>query len=466
MTALPSFRSGRATGLRNLLCGAAVALALGVPGVAEATSLNEALAQAYAGNPQLRSQRAFLRSVDESVPQALSNWRPTISASGNVTDTRNENDQATFFTEETNTTQTAVVSVTQPIFRGGRTIAQTRAAEARVDAERARLHAVEQTVLLSAATAYLDVVRDQAVVELNINNEQVLQRQLEATQDRFRVGEITRTDVSQAEARLAGATASRIRSEGNLQASRAAYRSVIGDAPNGLDAPAPDSFPALPETLDTLLTNAEEGNPNVRAALSSSRAADRTVAVNQGALLPTLSVQGSISKTWNPTFGGDNTEQYQAIAQVSVPLYQSGAAYSRIREAKQLRAQSREEVERQRRLAEETATRAWETLTAARASIQSINKQIEAAEIALEGVSREAEVGSRTVLDVLDAEQELLDARVSLVRARRDETVAVFQVLAAKGGLTADNLGLDVQYYDPERNYRRVRGQWFGADVD
>jgi outer membrane protein len=305
------------------------------------------------------------------------------------------------------------------------------------------------------------VVRDQAVVELNVNNEQVLARQLEAARDRFEVGEITRTDVHQAEARLSGATADRIKAEGDLQASRAAYVKVIGEAPGGLEETAPPTdFPAgLPQAL----TIALDENPSVISAEFNQAAARDNVDQVRGELLPSVDLSGSAARAFEASSETSRSDSYTGKVTLTVPLYQSGSVYSRLRQARQELASKRNLVGEAKRDAEEQVTRAWETLQSTKARIRSYDAQITAAEVALEGVQREAAVGSRTVLDVLDAEQELLDAKVNLVRAKRDELVASFDLKSALGRLTATALGLEVDVYDPAAHYGEVRGKWTGG---
>ena len=423
-------------------------------------TLEEALAAAYADNPALEAARAALRATDERVPQALSAWRPTVEMSGTAASQAFQTNSRGADRRQHRDPRSLSFSVTQRLFRGGRTWAATREAEDSVLAQRARLTATEQNVLLSAVRAYVDVVRDQAVLAFNRNNEQVLTRQLEATQDRFRVGEVTRTDVSQAESRLAQATADRIEAQGDLVTSRAVYRNVIGRAPGNLEGPrAPMDLPVSEaQAMEQSLTH----DPDVRAAEYDTRAAAHNVDEVRGELLPSLSLGGSANVSLD--FGGENTrtESYQATLSLDVPLYQRGSVHSRLRQAKQLAGQSRLLVDQARRDAIEAVSEAWEDLETARAQITAFEAAIQAAAVALEGVQREAEVGSRTVLDVLDAEQELLDARVDLVRAQRDEIVAAYQLKASVGGLTARDLRLPVTLYDPVVHYDEVRGKWIG----
>lgn len=425
---------------------------------ASAQTLQEALSQAYSGNPQLEAERAALRATDEQVPQALSNFRPTVEATGSAGlargETRAQGREADFNSQP----RSLGVAATQPIYRGGRSTAQLSRAENSVRAARARLAVVEQQVLLAAATAYLDVVRDQAVLELRANAETVLRRQLDATRDRFTVGEVTRTDVSLAESRVAGATAQRIQAEGNLASSRAVYARIVGSPPGRLVQPQPGF--ALPTSIDETVEAARSENPSVVAARFVEAASRDAVEQTRGEGRPQVSLRAGLDRSYDPSPTVDRQDRASVTAQVSIPLYQAGAVTSRIREAEQIAGQRRIEIDQARTQATETAIRAWQALVTSRAAIVARQAQVRAAEIALEGVRQEATVGARTTIDVLDAEQELLDARVNVVQAQRDELVSAFQVLSAVGQLGARQLQLPVQPYDVEFNYRSVRDRW------
>jgi outer membrane protein len=428
---------------------------------AAAQSLQEALALAYANNPTLQAARAQLRSVDENVPQALSGWRPTVQVTAGVGQTTSSSSvgdvRSRWASRDTAQYQGAV---TQPLYRGGRTVANTRRAENLVLAQRARLLATEQQVLQEVVNAYVAVIRDSEEVRLNINNEQVLARQLQATNERFRVGEITRTDVAQAESRLAGARATRADAEGRLQTSRAAFTRLVGQPPARLVAPQP---------LRPAAVNAREAaelagrnNPNVVAALFDEAASRDQIDVQFADLLPQVSVTGATFRNDNQQTADSRTNGTQVTANLTVPLFQGGAEHARVRQARQDAQRFRQVVEDQRRTSGAQATQAWETLNAARAQIDSVRAQIRAAEIALDGVQREAIVGSRTTLDVLNAEQELLNARVSLVRALANVITASYSLAGSVGRLTARDLNLPVQIYDMEAYYREVRNRWVG----
>jgi outer membrane protein len=431
-------------------------------------TLQEALALAYANNPTLQAARAQLRAVDENVPQALAGWRPTVQVTGSVGQTTAStvgapqpgNNPRTRQPWRSRDPASYQAGVSQPLYRGGRTVAATRRAENQVLAQRARLLATEQQVMLDTVNAYVAVIRDQEEVRLNTNNEQVLTRQLQATNERFRVGEITRTDVAQAESRLAGARAARADAEGRLQTSRATFTRLVGQPPQRLTPPQPLRPPA--QTARAAAELASQNNPNVVAALFDEAAARDQIDVQFAALLPQVSLNASTFRNDNQQTDGLRQNATSVTANLTVPLFQGGAEHAAVRQARQQAQQARQVVEDQRRIAAQQATQAFETLMAARAQVESVRAQIRAAEIALDGVQREAVVGSRTTLDVLNAEQELLNARVSLVRALANVVSASHSVASAVGRLTARDLNLPVQIYDMEAYYREVRNRWVG----
>jgi TolC family type I secretion outer membrane protein len=451
--------------MRGTLLAAVAACAL-IPASAGAMTLSEALSAAYNNNPTLLAERAQLRATDEQVPQALSGWRPTVQATGSIgggwSDTNS--DDVLGGGSRSSVPRSVGLSVSQPVYQGGRTVAATARAENLVQAERARMVAIEQQVFTDAITAFMDVVQNQAVLDLSVNNEQVLRRQLEASNDRFRVGEITRTDVAQSESRLALAISDRIQAENNLEASRAAFERVVGEPPGRLDAPA--DRVALPSNRQEALTLSAQNNPTVVSALFTEAAAREAVRQVRGELLPDLRIVGNVQRNEDQSISGRISNSASVTAQITVPLYEAGSVYSRTREAQQTVAQRRSQVDDARRVAVQQGTTAWETLQSNRARVESLRSSIRAAQIALEGVQQEAAVGSRTVLDILNAEQELFNARVNLVRAQRDQLVSEFQLAAATGRLTAPDLNLPVQLYDVDKHYQAVRNKWIGFDAD
>jgi outer membrane protein/adhesin transport system outer membrane protein len=463
-----------------------------------AQSMTEALASAYATNPALASDIANLKSVNEGVAQALSNYRPTVSASASIssqyTNTtsdfqgvptglagilqgehgRKGNPVSGGGTEgnwhEVNPA-TLGITVNQNIYTGGQIEALVKQAENTVQATRAVVQTTEQTVLVDAATAYADVVQAQAALDVNRTNESQLARQLQATQDRFNVGEVTRTEVSQAEAALAGGTAGRIQAEGTLRATRATFEQVIGQQPGTLDTPAVPG--GLPPSLQAAIQKAQANNPGIVAAVFSERAAADNIDLQYGALLPQLSLQARIERQYNTishpsSSSGTQTriDSASIVAQLTVPLYSGGNTESKVRQARYTQGQRRIQIETQRRSAIQGAVTAWEQLVTARAAIKSFQAQVKAEQLAVEGLQQEAAVGSATVLDVLTEQQNLLNASLSLVQSRRNEVVAGYQLLNSVGTLTARDLGLPVKIYDPEPDYQTTRARWFGTSVD
>ncbi len=439
---------------------AVVATGLLTVSTASAQTLEEALVTAYQNNPTLQSQRASLRATDETVSQALSGWRPTVTLSGDAGLTHSDGNS----TGSSDTKpRSASVRLSQPLYRGGRTVNGVAQAEANVEAARQVLRQTEQGVLQSTVRAYMDVLRDEAVVDLNQANLDRLRRQLDATRDRFEVGELTRTDVAQAEARVSGAISSLVAAQGVLESSRATFRRVVGLEPVNLSrVPA---LGALPEDVEEARRIGLEENPLVRQAIRSEEASRAAVEVANGVILPSVKLTSALSRGYDTSSFNDRLDSASVTATVTVPLYQSGSEYSAVRQAKQTNSQRRIDIETQRRAVVESVTQAWAALNSATEQIRANVDQVRAAEVALDGVQQEAEVGVRTVLDVLDAEQELLNAQVALVRSERDEFVAGFDLRVALGRLSVEQLGLPVATYDPTANYKAVRNKLYGRAI-
>jgi TolC family type I secretion outer membrane protein len=439
-----------------------------LPIFAQAETIEEALASAYASNPQLEAQRAAQRATDENVPQALSGWRPTVTINSSYA-SQNQKEKLLNSTYTIDSKPlSATVVATQNIFTFGRIEGAIDRAEASVLAGRAVLNATEQTVLLAAATAYLDTVQAQSVVDLTRNNVEVLTRQLEATRDRFRVGEITRTDVAQAEAALAAAKSELIGAEAALANAKAAYERQVGHAPEKVAQPK--TLPTVPPTFEEARATALSRSPSLQASRRAEEASRAGIEVARSALLPSLVAQGSYAYNEAGTLIGSSAQTAkirtgQVGIQLQVPLNTSGLGYSQVRQAKHTNSQDRINIATAERQVIEATVDSWEGLRAARGQIQSGEENVRSNEIALDGVRQEAAVGSRTTLDVLNAEQALLNARVGLVRAQRNAAVASFQVLNAIGKLTPVDLGLSATPYDPTINYNKVRDSWFGADT-
>ncbi len=416
-----------------------------------------AMAEAYRSNPSLNSERAGLRATDELVPQALSAWRPTVGATGQLEST---------YTSTTPGSSRGLsgadvgLTVNQTLFSGFQRSNNTKQAEASVRSGRASLANTEQQVLLQAVTAYMDVLQYSAIVKLRQQNIDVLDEQLRAARNRFEVGEVTRTDVSQAEARLRGSVSDYNFAESQLMSAKATYRQIVGHEPTNL-APAKPSG-KVPKTLDAALDLGHRRHPSIIAATYGEEAAAYAVKVAEGALLPSVSVQGKVGYSINPSYGVDSATSASALLQLNVPIYQGGTEYASVRRAKEQRDQALLEIDVARQQVRADILSSWGVLEAATASIDSARSQVEATNVALTGVREEANVGQRTTLDVLNAEQELFDARVNLVVAERDQVVASYSLLAAIGELNAQALGLAVDVYHPELHYEQVRDKWTG----
>ena len=439
---------------------------------AGAETLESALIQAYQNNPTLNSQRAAVRAIDENVPQALSGYRPrvTVTASGGeqsistVTKVTTTTPNSYSTQSGYNSPATTGVTATQTLFNGFQTANKTRQAEAQVQAARETLRVTEQQVLLNAATAYMNLLRDTAIFDLQKRNVEVLQEQLRQVRDRFNVGEVTRTDVAQSESSLASGRSQVLTAESNYKTSGAVYRQVIGTNPGKLVAATPvDRF--SPRDLAGAVGVATTSHPSVTTAQYNIDVAQLQVKVAEGALLPTLSLQGNYTKNWLATSSLNTMESYNAsvLGQLSVPLYQGGAEYSLIRQAKETLGQRRIDFDTARDQARQVVVQAWGQLEAAKGNIEATQAQVQASEIALNGVREEARVGQRTTLDVLNAQQALVNARVSLVTAQRDRVVASYTLLSGVGRLTPTVLGLRVPVYEAETHYEQVRDSWAGG---
>jgi outer membrane protein len=432
-------------------------------GPLSAQSLTEALVEAYQTNPQLLAQRALLRATDEQVPQALANWRPTVTFTGEIGWDIATQPQAPLPTIYAHSkTSTLDLNVNQQLYSGGRTVAQTRMAINNVEAARAQTLAVETMVFQAVAQAYLDVVRDQLLVEVNRNNEMVLRKEYEATQERFHIGELTGTDVAQAQSALDQATAQRVAAEGQLEVSRANYTRAVGHPPGRLTLPR--ERPALPATREDALRLAASDNPNVISAGFTELAARANIDVVRGQLLPQVSITGDLNRSVSGSNAAANSIETMGSATLNgtVPLYEGGAIYSQTRQAQQTVGQRRSQVDDARRAAVQSATQAWAALTAARASVGSYAASVRAAQIALAGIQEESLIGTRTVLDVLVANQQLFTTQSQLVTAEHDAALAEFNIAAAVGRLVAPELKLPVPLYDMGRHYREVKDKWIG----
>jgi len=430
---------------------------------ASADTLREALVSSYQTNPTLTAQRQSLEATDATVAIARAAGRPQVS--GTVGLNRVITQQGLLINGGKGPTVTASVNLSYPLFNGGAVRNSVRAAQTRVEAGRATVQAVEGDVFTQAVTAYMDVIRDRAIVELNQNNVKVLQTNLQATQDRFQIGDLTRTDVAQSEARLQLGRSQLATAEGQLAGSEATYRQVIGHAPGVLAPPPP--LPPLPTTADEAVRIALANNPDLVATARQAIAAGYDVNVARASRLPNLSAVAG--ETYANNLGGNNSQYFIPNTgnattiglSANVPIFQGGLPAARIRQAQAQQGQALEQVVGTERAVVQAARAAFASYDAAQRAIQAETVAVQADQLALEGNRAEQSVGTRTIIEVLNAEQELLNSQVALVSAKRDAYVAGFQLLNAMGQAQAQNLGLDGgPLYDPLGNYRRVASNW------
>jgi outer membrane protein len=429
----------------------------------QAETMLGALAKAYAANPSLNAQRATLRATDENMPQALSGYRPTVNASGSTALTRTETRIPGQETTKTLYPSSLGLQIDQNIFDGNRTRNSVRAAESQILSGREQLRNTEQGILLNSVASYMDVLRDTAVLNLQRNNVEVLEEQLRQTQDRFSVGEVTRTDVAQSEAQLASSRAQESLAEANLRTSISIYRQYIGETPRKL-GPGVPAERHLPKSLEQAIRVGLAEHPAIIAALHGVDVAEFQVKVVESALYPQLGVSAGVSRNWDASGTAKSVVTSGTIVgQLRIPIYEGGLVYSQTRQAKEQAGQQRLQVDITRDQVQQAVVSAWANLEASKQRITAAQAAVAANEIALSGTREEAKVGQRTTLDVLNAQQTLLSSRVSLVTAQRDRIVASYEVLNAIGRLSAETLGLKVARYDSKRHFEQVKGKWIGT---
>lgn len=444
--------------LKRILSGISLS-ALFLSGAVYAETLEEALTYTYVANPEILSQRAYLHSVEEKITQSQSGYKPVIKGGAFYGYEYERTKTSPIFAERESKPVTFGISAVQPIFSGFATSASVKAARALYEAESANLRTIEQNTLTNAVVAYTDVIRALAVLKLNQNNETVLQRQLEYTQDRFRVGELTKTDVAQAEARHAGAVAAKISAEGDLKVAYAAYRKVIGKLPDKIYEP---EVPAakLPPTLEDAIDIALKNNPAVLAAEKQAQSAQSSIEAAEAGHYPSLELQAAYTNMragahGTADIGGVTVETGRARDEdttvklvLDVPFYTAGSTSSKVRETKYTAGQARININTVKRAVTRATTQSWENYQSILASLTSLEEQVRASALALEGVRYEEQAGERTILDVLNAEQELLDARVSAVTAKKNLIDAAYQLISSMGMMTPSGLGLDIARYN------------------
>lgn len=450
---------------RKTAAAAALSTALSVlPHAVSAETIYGAMEKAYQNNPDLNAVRAGLRATDEGVPIAKAGYRPRISATATGSLIREESELGLAgggsATEDFHT-GSAGITITQQIFDGFQTLNNVRAAEANVFSSRETLKANEISILLAAAQSYANIARDQRIVSIRRQNLSFLREQLNAANARLEVGEGTRTDVSQAEAELASAQALLVNAVAQLKQSEAVYVQIVGDAPTRIKQPSPASK-ALPKSLDQAVATGLREHPTIAAAQYNVDAAGYGVKSAEGTMLPGVVVQGALERSTGNSPGSLDGNTASITARLEIPLYQGGAEYGQIRQAKERLGQQRILVDSARLEVQQTIVSAHAELEAALANITANRSQVSAANMALEGVIEERKVGQRTTLDVLDAQQSVLVAEESLVASQRNAVVASYSLLASMGRLTIKSQGLQVAEYRAEEHYEAVKDKWFG----
>ncbi|MFD1104297.1 TolC family outer membrane protein [Sphingobium olei] len=442
----------------------------------QAETLQGALAKAYASNPTLTGARAGQRATDEGVAIQKASGRPALDVSGSYTESILK---PTISFTSPQRTLNAQTQLSVPIYQGGAVRNGVKAAKTRVEAGQAQLRGTEMSVFSQTVAAYMDVIRDTAIVSLNLANVNVLEVNLQATNDRFEVGDLTRTDVAQSQSRLALARSDLQTAQANLITSRENYIALVGEAPDNLEPPP--QLPGLPENPDAAVQVALRDNPDIMAANKVREARAYDVKAAKASVLPTVSAftqagytnylhslnSSAQDSNGNVVEGPQINKQAAAGVQINIPLYQGGRPAAQVRQSQALESQAIEQaIETERGVIAQTRA-SYASWQASLETIKSAENAVSASGLSLEGVRAENSVGSRTILDILDAEQESLRARVQLVSARRNAYVAGFSLLAAMGHAEADDLGLNGgALYDPMDNYKRVRGKWFDWDFD
>jgi outer membrane protein len=455
--------------LRLLVLSAALPLGT-VPSAAE--TIFTAMARAYYSNPDLNSQRATVRAQDEGVPKARSGYLPTVTGTASAGFLRSQIHQGDLgfgsgyvlplTTRPKTNPRIGELAVEENLYNGGRTENGLRQADSLVLGARETMRNTEQNVLSDATTFYMNVLRDTAVLDLDRNNVTVLQEQLRQTNDRFQVGEVTRTDVAQAEASLAQGQALVAQAVATLKTSIANYRQVIGVEPKRLE-PARPAEKFLPKSLGEAIDISQVEHPAIQAALHGVDSAALQVKIAEGGLYPVANLIATMDAQNDPS-GRPRTHQtdVSVLASVSVPIYDGGLTYATTRQAKEQLGSTRLQADLERDKVRAAVESAWAVFVNSATVIQADQAQVTANEIALNGVREEAKVGQRTTLDVLNAQQALLNSRVALIGAQRDRVVASYSLLSSVGRLSADTLGLPVERYDPQVHYEQVKDKWWG----
>src|SRR6202789_147793 len=447
---------------------AGVGLTIGA-GASRAETISGALIKAYLTSPDIKTQRAAVRVADENVPKANAGYLPTVTATGNISIEREQasilgaNDVASGNSAvETLKPRGYGVTASETVFNGNRTLNSIRQAESQVFGAREQLRNTEQNTLLSGLTAYMDVLEDTAILALDNNNVDVLKEQLRETRDRFTVGEVTRTDVAQAEASLAQGQGTALSAVATLQGAVARYRQFIGDQPTSL-APVKPLVRPIPRTLPEAISISQIEHPAISGSLHGVDAAQLQVKIAEGALYPTIGLSASLTNQYD-SGGTPGLHQIsgQIGGQINIPIYQGGAEYATTRQAKESLSQQEIQTDSLRNQVRQAVVAAWGLNEAAVGVVRAARASVSANEVALTGVREEAKVGQRTTLDVLNAQQALLQARTTLVQAEHDQVVDSYSLLSAIGRLNIPTLGLAVAEYDPRVHFDQVKSKWIG----
>ena len=453
--------------LRAAFLAAASLTAIGA-GAVRAETIGGALIKAYLTNPDINTQRAAVRAADENVPIANAGYLPKVSATGNIgieraqTSVVGPGGGVAGSSDVTLKPRGYGVTANETVFNGNQTINSIRQAESKVFGAREQLRNTEQNTLLSGLTAYMDVLQDTAILDLQRNNVDVLKEQLRETRDRFTVGEVTRTDVAQAEASLSSAEATALSAEATLQAAVARYRQFIGDQPTKL-APVKPLLRPLPKTLAEAISISQVEHPAIGASLHGVDAAQLQVKIAEGALYPTIGVSASVTNQYDASgIPGFHVLSGEIIGQINIPIYQGGAEYATTRQAKETLSQQEIQTDSFRNQVRQAVVAAWGLNQASVGVVRAARAAVSANEVALTGVREEAKVGQRTTLDVLNAQQALLQARTTLVQAEHDQVVNSYSLLSAIGRLNIPTLGLTVAEYDPRVHFDQVKNKWIG----
>ena len=443
-----------------------IALALVAASAAQGETIGGALTKAYLNNPDINAQRAQVRAYDEFLPQANAGYLPTVQATANagVSNTYTQDVGGGLPANSGLLPRGYGVTVQENLFNGNQTYNSVRKSESNVLGQREQLRYTEQNTLLNALTYYMNVMRDAATLDLNRSNVEVLKEQLRQTRDRFNVGEVTRTDVAQAEAALAQAQAQYLQAQSTLQASIASYRQVIGDPPTSL-APVSPVNRLLPTTLTAAIAVSQVENPAITAQLHGVDATLLQVKIAEGALYPTVGLQASITKSFDYQSlpSGSKVLNGTIAGTINIPIYDGGKTFASIRQAKEQVTQQELTTDSQRDKVRQAVVAAWWLNQNAVGVLRAARAQVQAAEVALAGVREEAKVGQRTTLDVLNAQQTLLQARLALVTAQHDQVVDSYTLLSAIGRLSMKILGYSVAEYDPRTHFDLVKTKQFGV---